>query len=68
MFQTLEIDEDNSTELRFLYTFRFMAASLDALYSSLSDIQLCSIRFSFPNNNEFSLMRKKCVFPYEYLN
>ena len=64
----IECENGNSLEIRFLDTFRFMSSSLDALASNLVDEQLKTIKSHFNLEDEFRLMRKKGVFPYEYLD
>lgn len=63
-----EEESNNKIELRFLDTLRFMAASLDSLASYLSDDDLYCVRKHFSNPNEFDLVKRKGVFPYEYVN
>jgi len=58
----------NSFEIRFLVTYRFMPSSLDTLASNLVDDQLNTVKSFFSNDIEFRLMRKKGIFPYEYLD
>jgi len=45
-----------------------MPSSLDTLASNLVDDQLNTEKSFFSNDIEFGLMRKKCLFPYEYLD
>lgn len=73
---TIQVYEDDNSfhkknhkvEMRFLDSYRFMADSLDSLARNLSDNDMCSIRAHFPQDNKFNLMRRKGVFPYEYIN
>lgn len=61
--------DETKIELRFLDSFRFMPASLDTLSSSLEMKDLLSTKRIFPNDGrQLNLMRRKGVFPYEYLS
>ncbi|XP_075162781.1 uncharacterized protein LOC142235412 [Haematobia irritans] len=53
-------------ELRFLDSFKFMAASLDTLARNLTDDALHNVKEHFPAN--FDLMKRKGVFCYDYLS
>ena len=60
--------KDKKIQLRFIDSFRFMASSLDKLSSNLTDDQCKNLR-SFYNGDEiFKLMRRKGVYPYEYMD
>lgn len=67
MSHYIPMNDEKRLELRFLDSFRFMASSLDKLAKNLPDTHLHAIRHYFPNHNEFKLMRKKGVFPYDYI-
>jgi hypothetical protein len=54
-------------ELRFLDSFRFMASSLDALSKNLEDEQ-CGEMAKHYGGEQFQLLRKKGVYPYEYID
>ncbi|XP_059225632.1 uncharacterized protein LOC106094284 [Stomoxys calcitrans] len=55
-------------ELRFLDSFRFMAASLESLAENLTDKEFHIVRSMFPNDEQFKLMRKKGIYPYDYIS
>ena len=55
-------------ELRFIDTFRFMAASLDSLSKNLSVKQCKNLRANYSNKQKFELLRRKGIFPYEYID
>ncbi|XP_061388725.1 uncharacterized protein LOC133323843 [Musca vetustissima] len=54
-------------ELRFLDSFRFMPASLDSLAKNLPQEAFKAVRSQYPNDDDFKLMTRKGIFPYEYL-
>lgn len=53
---------------RFMDSFRFMVSSLDKLTPNLDDYQCKSLREVYKEDGVFKLMRRKGVFPYEYMN
>jgi Recombination endonuclease VII len=52
-------------DLRFIDSFRFMASSLDALSKNLTDEQ-CKNTQKYYSGEQFKLLRKKGVYPYEW--
>ena len=52
--------------LTFIDSFSFMSQSLDRLSSNLSDNAFIYSKEAFPNDNEFRLIKKKGVYPYDY--
>ncbi|XP_055385864.1 uncharacterized protein LOC129614933 [Condylostylus longicornis] len=64
----IEYEENKFVEIRFLDSFRFMDTSLELLASYLSDSDLLTVRKMFTDVENFSLVRRKGIFPYEYLN
>ena len=55
-------------KLRFIDSCRFMASSLDKLASNLDDDQCKNLRKFFNDEEQFRLMRRKGVYPYEYVD
>ena len=55
-------------QLRFIYILRFMASSLDKLASNLHDDQCKHLREFYKEDEVFRLMRRKGIYPYEYMN
>lgn len=65
---SINLNAKNTIELRFLDSFRFMPLGLESLASYLDDSDLNVVSSIYNNENEFALMRKKGVFPYDYLD
>ena len=55
-------------KLRFIDSCRFMASSLDKLASNLDDDQCKNLWKFFDDEEHFRLMRRKGVYPYEYVH
>ena len=60
----------NCVKLRFIDSFKFLSTSLDKLASYLDKDKLKIIRSKFPtlSDEEFKLLTRKGVFPYEYVD
>ncbi|XP_073831535.1 uncharacterized protein [Musca autumnalis] len=58
----------NRLELRFLDSFRYMSTSLDKLAKNLPKDAFHAVKAHFPNEEDFALLKRKGVFPYEYLS
>ena len=54
--------------LTFIDSFSFMSQSLDRLSNNLSDDAFFYTREAFPNDEEFSLIKRKGVYPYDYMD
>ena len=59
---------EKKVELRFIDSCRFMASSLDALSKNLSNDQCKNLRCFYQQDDAFKLMRRKGVYPYEYMD
>ena len=55
-------------QLRFTDSCRFMALGLDKLASNLDDNQCKHLREFYKEDEVFRLMRRKGVYPYEYMD
>ena len=55
-------------EIRFLDSCKFMASSLDKLVKNLDKDKLTSTKRYFNHNEDFELVSKKGVYPYEYMD
>jgi hypothetical protein len=53
--------------LRFIDSFRFMASSLEVLSNNLTNEQ-CSVLASKYSGKQFELLRRKGVYPYDYMD
>ncbi|RYA73341.1 hypothetical protein DD592_25865, partial [Enterobacter cloacae complex sp. 2DZ2F20B] len=60
--------EDTKVSLRFIDSFRFMPHSLDKLSSNLDNSQKIITLANCNNMEEFDLLNRKGVFPYDYIN
>ncbi|XP_076301675.1 uncharacterized protein LOC143219691 [Lasioglossum baleicum] len=56
-------------KFRFIDSFKFLNSSLDKLSSYLDKNKLCIVRgeFTHLSNDDFNLLTRKGVFPYDYL-
>ena len=54
--------------LTFIDSFSFMSQSLDRLSSNLSDDGFTYTREAFPNDEQFRLIKRKGVYPYDYMD
>ena len=63
-------DQKNCVKLWFIDSFRFLAFSLDKLASFLSKdkIRILQRKFSNLSEENFNLLTRKGVFPYEYID
>ncbi|KYQ47211.1 hypothetical protein ALC60_13768, partial [Trachymyrmex zeteki] len=65
-----KINQKNCIQLRFIDSYRFLASSLDKLASFLNNDKLRVLRreFSDLSEEDFNLLTRKGVFPYEYID
>lgn len=62
-------DETGQTyEIRFLDSFSFMSSSLDMLSKNLVDDQFNITKQFYNDEDEFQMMKRKGIYPYEYMN
>ena len=62
-----EKEVNEKRELRFIDSLRFMASSLDKLYSNVKIDQIGNLK-NYYNGNQLSLLLRKGVYPYDYVN
>ncbi|XP_051168412.1 uncharacterized protein LOC127286142 [Leptopilina boulardi] len=58
----------SEVKLRFIDSFRFMAASLEKLASYLDEYKIVNSAFTSTDQDKIKLLTRKGVFPYEYLD
>ncbi|XP_071056220.1 uncharacterized protein [Onthophagus taurus] len=58
----------NQIKFIFLDSYRFMAASLNELVSNLKSEQLIHTKSHFPNLDQFELVTRKGIYPYDYID
>ena len=54
-------------EIRFIDSFKFMASSLDKLTANLDEASFQCVK-KFFHSEQFDLVRRKGVYPYDYVN
>src|SRR5699024_4745515 len=62
------VDDYESVEIRFLDSARFMQSSLDKLTQNLSRENFNSVRSKCQTEEQFELITRKGVLPYEYFD
>lgn len=68
-FRKLRNDKTNLTyDIRFVDSFAFMSMALEALGNNLSDAQMPISQKYYGNFELFKKMRRKGVYPYEYMD
>lgn len=62
-----QINEEDFMPVRFVDSFKFLSTSLDTLVANLNDSDFIHLASFFSFNKQFSLLRRKGVYPYEYM-
>ena len=55
-------------QLQFLDSFQFMSKSLHELAKTLNTEDFTHLKNHFPDNNQFNLMKKKGIYPYDHMS
>jgi hypothetical protein len=55
-------------ELRFLDSYKFMASGLGSLADNLESKECENLRKSYDNTDEFELLKRKGVYPYDHVD
>ena len=55
-------------QLQFLDSFQFMSESLDKLAANLNSEEMIYTHQEFTKDEQFELVQKKGIFPYDYFN
>ena len=61
------IEKSKEIELRFIDSFKFMSSSLDSLVNNLACGGSEFFGFEVYSNNQYKLLIKKGIYPYEYM-
>ncbi|XP_050456463.1 uncharacterized protein LOC126854112 [Cataglyphis hispanica] len=61
-------EEKNHIKLRFIDSYKFLSASLDKLASFLNKDKFKILKSKFQNEDNFNLLTRKGIFPYEYID
>lgn len=64
----IRISEDKYTAVRFVDSFKFLGASLDQLANNLEINDFKHLRQNCITDEQFNLLRRKGVYPYDYMS
>lgn len=62
-----QINNEAIIPVRFVDSFKFLGTSLEKLVANLNTIDFKHLSFFFPSQEHFNLLRRKGVYPYEYV-
>ena len=62
------IEKSKEIELRFIDSFKFMSSSLDSLVNNLASEGSKFFEFEDYNENQYKLLIRKGIYPYEYMD
>ena len=68
LFEGEKAEQNKMFEIRFLDSFSFMPSSLDKLAENMSSDLLHISKNYYMDNDIFDIMRKKGIYPYEYMD
>ncbi|XP_052741550.1 uncharacterized protein LOC112046691 isoform X1 [Bicyclus anynana] len=54
-------------ELRFIDSFKFLSCKLETLSNNLNNQDFIELRRNFQNENDFFFLKRKGVYPYDYM-
>lgn len=57
-----------SVKIKFIDSFQFLSSSLDTLSKNLAENDFVNLLLHFPDKTQFNLIRRKGIYPYEYVN
>lgn len=64
----IPISKEESIQLRFIDSFKFLGTSLDKLAKSMKTKEFSFLSSYFPNEFEFELLTRKGVYPYDHMS
>lgn len=63
----VQVSKNECIQIRFVDSFKFLASSLDKLTKTMKPNQFINLSNYFPNQDQFKLLMRKGVYPYEYM-
>lgn len=63
----IQISDDEFAQVRFVDSYKFLGAGLQKLASGLHKTNFTYMSSHFPDQNEFALLTRKGVYPYDYM-
>lgn len=63
----VRVNEEEYFQLRFVDSFKFLSTSLNKLAQTLTSNDFVHLQKYFPNENQLNLLKRKGVYPYEYI-
>lgn len=64
----IPISKEESIQLRFIDSFKFLGTSLEKLAKSMKTKEFSFLNSYFPNEYEFNLLTRKGVYPYDHMS
>lgn len=66
--KVIKFNKFRKIEMKFIDSFQFLSSSLDLLSKSLYESDFVHLRNCFDDKKQFDLMRRKGVYPYDYMD
>lgn len=63
----IPISAEDSIQVRFVDSFKFLGTSLEKLTSTMKKQDLKQLKSYFPDKKQFNLLTRKGVYPYDYM-
>lgn len=62
------LEDGNYAPVRFVDSFKFLGTSLEKLVENLNRDEFHHLSYFYPDSTKFNLLKRKGVYPYEYVN